>query len=228
MIMGRYSIKASEYSSHSTILKLLGDGHGQSLLDVGAADGSMGLSFRNLGWDVTGIEPDYAEYRRASELGLKIHHMTLDSAIVELTERYDAIVLGDVLEHVNDPWSQLSDLASLLCHADTKVIISIPNIAHIVPRLKLLFGRFEYEDRGILDRTHLRFFTRQTALDLFRGSGLICTQLHATPTPLELVYPPLLDSKIGRHILTVNARASKAFPRLIGYQFIAVCQPALA
>lgn len=108
------------------------------------------------------------------------------------------------------------------------VIISIPNIAHLVPRLNLLLGKFDYADRGIMDRTHLRFFTRKTMLELIRGSGLICAQLHATPTPLEIVYPALLDSRIGRNILTANAKASKAFPRMIGYQFIAVCQLALA
>ena len=77
-----------------------------------------------------------------------------------------------------------------------------------------------------LGSPHFRIYTRKTLLELLTDSGLVYTQLHVTPTPFELVFPQLINSKVGNRFLTLNAGALKIFPRLIGYQFIAVCKPA--
>ena len=75
------------------------------------------------------------------------------------------MVFGDVLEHLRDPLAVLMEFTESL-KDDGVVIISLPNIANIYVRLNLLIGRFDYQDRGILDRTHIRFFTRE-AFDNF-------------------------------------------------------------
>lgn len=205
------------------ILGAVGEGHGRALLDVGCADGQVAALFAEAGWSVTGIEPDPQDAARARERGLTVLQMSLEESIDSLEGRFDMIVLADVLEHCADPWSQLSRLITV-CTPDARLVISLPNIAHAVPRSKLLLGRFDYEDRGIMDRTHLRFFTRRTALEMVTGAGLVCESLQVTPTPLELVIPRLSTSGWGQRLLAVNAGLAKSAPRLLGYQFVMVCR----
>jgi len=221
--VSRYPIKSSEFSSHSMILDLLGEGHSRTLLDVGSADGQMAISFVNRGWDVTGIEPVLEDAILTTERGVSVLNMGFEEAVIHLDEKFDAIVLADVLEHFSDPWRQLSSVAKL-CHPESRVIISIPNVAHLVPRVKLVFGKFDYEDRGIMDRTHLRFFTRKTVLELISQSGLECESFQFTSTPIELVFPKITSSTWGQALLAANSKLSKVFPTLLGYQFLAVCR----
>lgn len=85
---------------------------------------------------------------------------------------YDALVFGDVLEHLEDPWEVLSFLVKNTLIGGGKVFACIPNIQHWTVMLGLLQGRFDYQDEGILDRTHLRFFTLSSIKDLMVKSGL--------------------------------------------------------
>ena len=80
--------------------------------------------------------------------------------------------MGDVLEHLKDPWAILGNIKENL-KPDGYVVASIPNIAHGAIRLALLEGRFDYTSLGILDDTHLRFFTRESIFELFRKSWLL-------------------------------------------------------
>jgi 2-polyprenyl-3-methyl-5-hydroxy-6-metoxy-1,4-benzoquinol methylase len=221
--VNRYEIKPSEFSSHSTILRSVGQSQGGQLLDVGCADGQMSARFTQLGWQVTGIEPHPVDARKARELGIRVLELTLEEAVGEVQDRFEIVVLADVLEHCADPWQQLAQIASL-CEPRARIVISVPNIAHVLPRMQLLMGRFDYEDRGIMDRTHLRFFTRRTALEMVSRAGLYCETLHVTPTPIELVLPQLSSRFGGASLLAINARASKLVPRLLGYQFVMVCR----
>jgi SAM-dependent methyltransferase len=87
-------------------------------------------------------------------------------------ESLDLVLCLDVLEHLVDPWAMLRRLVALL-RPGGAVVASIPNVRHMHVVLPLLFrGRFEYADEGLLDRTHLRFFTRRSAVDLLEGAGL--------------------------------------------------------
>src|SRR5206468_5252051 len=108
---------------------------------------------------------------------------TLDREIPRLEAPFDAIVYADVLEHLTDPLRVISDLDRHLA-PDGFVIVSVPNIAHLYIRLLLLFGRFDYIDRGILDRTHLRFFTARSLRDFIADAGLVVERFTATPAPL--------------------------------------------
>ncbi len=221
--MVRYEVKGHKFSSHSVVLQEVGEGGGRKLLDVGCADGQMSERFADQGWNVFGIEPHSTDAVRARERGIAVMQLSLEEALDELGGKFSAIILADVLEHFSDPWTQLERLTQLL-EPDGLVIISIPNIAHLVPRARLLAGKFEYEERGIMDRTHLRFFTRGSALTMVTESGLDCVKLIVTPTPLELVFPKILNSPLGRRTLSINARLSRAAPKLFGYQFVMVCR----
>jgi 2-polyprenyl-3-methyl-5-hydroxy-6-metoxy-1,4-benzoquinol methylase len=90
-------------------------------------------------------------------------------------QNYDLILLLDVLEHLPNPSATLKTLSKSLT-AGGQVIVSVPNVAHLSVSLPLLFQRrFQYQDAGILDRTHLRFFVEDTAVKLLNGANLIVT-----------------------------------------------------
>ena len=85
-------------------------------------------------------------------------------------ERFDVVMFGDVLEHLLDPEAVLVKVVSLL-NPDGYVVASIPNVAHASIVLNLMAGEFKYTDLGLLDKTHLRFFTRSSIETMFRESG---------------------------------------------------------
>jgi len=149
------------------------------ILDVGCAEGVLGESLKQQGLasEVVGIElfPEAArvaenkvdrvicgdlEVMSRDELGLK-------------PQSFDYIICGDVLEHLRDPWETLSWLATLL-NDDGQLIASVPNVRHWSVLFPLLFrGVWKYQPHGILDRTHLRFFTRKSAIQMFKESSLL-------------------------------------------------------
>jgi len=95
-----------------------------------------------------------------------IESMPLDS----WNAQFDTLIVADVLEHLRDPWAAMFRLRGCLKDGGT-VVASIPNIAHYKIIKKLLFTEWRYEPGGILDHTHLRFFTRASIEDLFRNAG---------------------------------------------------------
>jgi hypothetical protein len=86
-------------------------------------------------------------------------------------------------------------------------------------RLNLLLGRFDYADRGILDRTHLRFFTRKTLVAMLENAGLEILSIRSTPIPLELV-SDFFVTPPGRLIHALLAKCTSLLPSLLGYQFV--------
>jgi len=148
------------------------------ILDVGCAEGFLGQNLRQLGLasEVVGIE--YVS-DAAKSAGSKLDRvicgdielMNRDEMGLE-AESFDYIICGDVLEHLRDPWSVLSWLVTRL-KPGGGVIASLPNVRHWSVLLPLLLkGEWEYQSRGIMDRTHLRFFTRKSSVDLIKQSGL--------------------------------------------------------
>jgi SAM-dependent methyltransferase len=148
------------------------------VLEFGCATGYMSevLSGR-LGCSVTGIEfcPEAAEVARqpcARVIVGDAEHLDLAQALGET--RFDAILFADVLEHLREPGLLLRRVRPFL-GVGGAVIASIPNIAHGSVRLALLNGEFRYRDTGLLDGTHLRFFTRETIEELFEEAGYAVT-----------------------------------------------------
>jgi hypothetical protein len=101
-------------------------------------------------------------------------------------------------------------------------IVTVPNVAHLWVRLQLLLGRFDYAERGILDRTHLRFYTRRTFQALLTAAGLRVVGLEAPPPPLGLVHPFFERMAPGRAVQRAAAWGARAWPTVLGYQFLAV------
>jgi len=127
------------------------------------------------------------------------------------------------LEHLKNPLEVLRQLTASL-KQDGAVIVSLPNVANLYIRLSLLLGRFDYQDRGILDRTHLHFFTRKSFLQFLQCAGLEPEELTATPIPLPLVVPKHYQGRLFAAVHAVNARLARRWPTLFGYQFVAVAR----
>ena len=130
----------------------------------------------------------------------------------------------DVLEHMKCPERLLQATKGVL-EEDGQVIVSLPNIANITVRLMLLFGRFSYTERGILDRTHLRFFTRKSAREMLRSNGFEILDEKVTNMPLELLLPLTPHHPIMRAINEILMVLTRAFRGLLGYQFVFVIAP---
>src|SRR5438105_1902542 len=152
-----YQLKTDPYSSHSVILKYLPEGRGRNLLDVGAAQGYLARILAERGFKVTCLEADPAMAAAALRHCSKVLIADLDKDLPNLDGPFDVIVYGDVLEHLKDPAGLLGKMNGQL-KPNGMVIVSVPNVAHLWVRWQLLRGKFEYADRGILDRTHLRFY----------------------------------------------------------------------
>jgi len=139
-------------------------------------------------------------------------------------ESFDLVVLADVLEHLPDPLRVLRSVHSLL-NPGARIVISVPNVAHVSVRAQLFFGRFHYSTRGILDSTHLRFFTRRTVTDLLTDADFSTHQTIASAAPLELVWPALARSRFGRVLLALNNRLPALWSGGFAYQYVMVASP---
>ncbi len=214
-----YHDKPSAWSSHSLIASYLSALPAQSkVLDIGAASGTLARMCQNKTLRLFGIEPNPDWAKIASPLYEKMWIGSISEMDQELLQGFDVIILGDILEHLPDPEVVLRKLVQ--CQpANSLFIISIPNVANLWVRLNLLLGRFDYADRGILDRTHLHFFTRKTLVAMVKNTGLEIISIQATPIPLELV-SKFFETFPGRGLHAALAQLTSWLPTLLGYQFV--------
>lgn len=151
----------------------LGEGHGR-ILEVGCNTGYFGEALIKAGHHVTGVElspsAGLEAYNRLSAVFIGSVEDFLSSEEFK-DERYDCITFGDVLEHIYDPVAVLAAAGTRL-RDEGIVVISVPNITHIAIRTMVLGGRWVYSDRGIMDRTHVRFFDKQGTIGLLEDAGL--------------------------------------------------------
>lgn len=192
---------------------------GATVLDLGAATGVLGRHLAERGCEVDGVEmdPEAARvarfaYRSLAEADLE----TADLRALFADRRYDAVVCADILEHLRDP-GRILDQARDLLKPDGAVLISIPNVGYAGVLLELFSGEFTYRPLGILDATHLRFYTRQSLLRLLAEHGF-------HPDRIEAVTLSLNDTEFGSLMVErTPARVLKAIteqPDALVYQFI--------
>jgi 2-polyprenyl-3-methyl-5-hydroxy-6-metoxy-1,4-benzoquinol methylase len=151
------------------LLRLWGNRTGKDVLDVGCGFATTSQHIQKLGNRVTGVESSAEACRVARERIGEVIEADLQDFTT--ARRFDAILFADVLEHLAWPIGVLRRYTSMLKDGGS-VIVSLPNVGLWSVRLGLLFGRFHYDDTGVLDRTHLRFFTRANALEMLRTADL--------------------------------------------------------
>lgn len=220
-----YTYKRTDpYSSHSRIIEWIDQERPQNVLEVGTATGYLSSEMAKRGCNVTGIEQDPEMASIAAKYCSKMIVGDVESMDLSQLGKYDAIILGDVVEHLRNPREFLEKTGKLL-NKGGKILMSLPNVANIWVRLNLLFGRFNYSRVGILDESHLRFFTLETSKKIARDSGLDVISTSVTPIPLPLILPSTSKGRALSFLHALNWGITRLRKTLFGYQFILVCQP---
>ncbi|WP_291810517.1 class I SAM-dependent methyltransferase [Cellulomonas sp.] len=167
-------------SSHTLIVEMVGEG--RIVLDVGCASGYLGAALQERGCEVSGVEIDQQDASEARKVLGRVEVVDLETTpLDEVFEpgSFDDVIFGDVLEHLRDPAAALRSAERLL-RPGGSVVVSVPNVAHGSVRLALLEGRWEYLDTGLLDRTHVTFFTYDSLMRTLHDAGLRVRELRAT------------------------------------------------
>lgn len=174
----RYDSRSADPHESSGLLMAMIP-QGARVLDIGCGTGSISGMIRGLRRaDVLGIEPHPERAKKAEEEGIKVVNGVYSDEIPKNHGTFDVVLFADVLEHLADPIHVLEQVKSALAPGG-RVLASIPNVAHWSVRLRLLAGTFDYQPTGIMDATHLRWFTREGARRLFHGAGYEIERFHA-------------------------------------------------
>jgi 2-polyprenyl-3-methyl-5-hydroxy-6-metoxy-1,4-benzoquinol methylase len=164
--------------THARVIRLIGGG--RRVLELGPSSGHMSRVLRDRGCKIVGIERDPEAAAAAARHCERMIVGDLDTLDIEAelgSDRFDVVVAADVLEHLRDPVTALRRLRGFLA-PDGCFVMSLPNAAHADVRLALLQGHFRYQDLGLLDRTHLRFFTRESIGQLLDDAELCITEIY--------------------------------------------------
>ena len=143
-------------------------------LEVGCGKGGFGRTLRAAAPEarLVGIEavPEQADYTRRAAVFDEVLEGYFPDVLSDRSERFDLVVYNDVLEHIVDPWEVLRRTHDFLAPGG-HVLASIPNVQFLPVVLDLLRARWDYVESGVMDRTHVRFFTRGSMLDMFEQAG---------------------------------------------------------
>ena len=139
-------------------------------------------------------------------------------SLPRLPRGYNAVLAGDTLEHLNEPESMLRMIRDALPPGG-RLLLSVPNVANLYVRLSLLCGRFDYAERGILDRTHRFFFTAKSLRKMVRDAGFTVERNAVSTIPLRLAWPRMPAPLLAALSFALEI-ATRAFPSLLGYQIL--------
>lgn len=221
----RYQFKPFVGSNHWWALRQLANLPASTrVLDVGSGSGAIGRALKMQGvTNLCAVEVDAEAREHAKDI-----YTEVASDISEFSGRtFDLIILLDVLEHVTDPQGLYGDAMKLLAPGG-KVLISLPNVAHWSVRIPLLFGNFDYYNRGIMDRTHFQFFTRKRVRELLRNGPLLKWRtFSSTIEPVELLLPRVLwDNPVFEAISKIRLAVAWALPGFFAYQHLVLAEKA--
>ena len=188
-------------------------------LDVGCARGLTALALRKAGVArVVGIEPDAEDAGEAARFCDRVLDVPLEEVREDFPGQFDAILFGDVLEHLVDPSAALARVLPWLSTRGV-LVASVPNLGHWSVVSDLLEGRFDYVPYSILSGTHLRFFTRRTVCDLFEACGYRVQSVETVTFPM---------SPEGARKLALLSSLTQASPDLSAVEFLIVARPSLS
>ena len=202
------------------------------LLDVGCGAGAnaRALRERHPSLHIQGVEPNARAAELAGEAGINVFHgYSSDFIATSPKESFDALMLSDVLEHIPDPVKFLRELLAFEGTRDATFLISVPNYAVWYNRVSTLFGRFEYAWSGLYDRTHLRFFTKNSLEKLLGYLGLRAVEVRCTPSLVQSAAPILrrfFDHEVaaGEHLALTESTAFKVYRTVVEPVETAVCR----
>ncbi len=207
-----HTMKRSALSSHSQLLDMVGPPP-RRILDVGCGQGELGHVLKQRGHYVIGV--DWSPPRFA--LDAFVQADVAQGLPSSIEGKFDTVLLADVLEHMSEPLQLLQDVKERL-EPNGSLLVSLPNVVHWSMRAQLAVGRFDYTNKGLLDRGHLRFFTHASALRLFAEAGLEVVSRRTTPVPWENVLPRALGSSIRDKAERADYFLTRVRPNLFAYQ----------
>lgn len=143
------------------------------ILEVGCGEGVFGAQLaERQGAEVWGIEPNRAAAEIAASRLFRSENGLFGADVSAPRNHFDCVIFNDVLEHMPDPWEALELAKEFLRDEKSVVVASVPNFRYWHNMIEIVFrGEFNYSDAGILDKTHLRFFTKKTIVDFFTKAG---------------------------------------------------------
>src|SRR3990170_2747883 len=216
---------SAKNTSHAQLVMLTG--RNKRVLEVGPATGYVTEVLRRRGCQVTAVENDPAAAEVAEKFCERIIAGDIEKIDFPQTfgeEQFDVVMLGDVLEHLVDPKGALERVRPLL-RAGGCVVASIPNVAHASVRVMLLDGKFVYTEKGLLDHTHLRFFTKSGIETLFEEAGYHIRVWQRTSTD-TLQDPFAEELSLGESQLPPHlVEALRQDPEALTYQFVVRAYP---
>ena len=231
--MGKYNFDIDISNDNTTYTKLIRlTGKNKKVLEIGCHSGTLSKYLGNNGCSVTGVE---IESNAANEAKMNCNtliegNIESDAIFNQIKGSYEVILFADVLEHLIDPKRVLEKCRNLLI-ADGFILVSIPNIAHWSIRRNLLLGKFQYQEFGLLDKTHLHFYTLDTFRQFIEQIGYKIDHWESVPNYNWFDYTFLWAKPFYKHKNTwrffnyIEAGLSKAFPKLFGYQFVIKLSP---
>jgi 2-polyprenyl-3-methyl-5-hydroxy-6-metoxy-1,4-benzoquinol methylase len=213
----RYDVEIDtqdENSVYAMQLRMIGSN--KRVIEFGCSSGHMTEALAERGCRVVGVDMD-ADATAANRAAERVIVADLDSRdfLADLHSlHFDAALFGDVLEHLRDPLGTLRAVRELLVPGGF-IVICVPNIAHVDVKLTLLDGRFPYSDRGLLDRTHIRFFTRDLLEQMLADAGFF-------PVEMSRAIVPAFGSELApeRDVPGEVLDAALCDPEALTYQFV--------
>lgn len=199
---------------------------GGRVLDVGCASGDLLARIGSRAGYRAGVELSPAAAVEASKVADDVANVAVTAELPFPRESFDVIVCADILEHLADPYGALRWVVQW-CRPGGAVLISMPNVAHWHARLRLLRGVWRYGPSGLFDRGHLRFFTRDTLMELVTGAGLVvesCTPAQPPALALQLPAVSRLPTPV-RQVLDYGSRVAgyplaRGWPTMFAYQLV--------
>lgn len=215
---GDYAFKEQDGSSHSLIVEMMSTLPRSRVLDLGCSGGLLARELRARGHIVTGVDRSESDGVRDNVDAFFAADLN-DGIPTEVGGNYDVVVAGDVIEHLARPLDALREIRRVL-RPRGQLLLSVPNFGHWYPRLRVATGLFGYDRRGILDDSHLRFYTRSTLRRLVRRAGFDIVDETATGLPLGAV----TNGGAGL-VRRIDSTLVSLRPTLFGYQFVMRLRP---
>jgi SAM-dependent methyltransferase len=211
-----YGLKSSADSSHGRLLARLASRPPGRILDLGCSGGALAQRLTEAGHEVTGV--DVVEVPGVRDRMARFFRADLDEGIPpEAGDGYDTVLAADVLEHVRDPRRLIRETQRVL-RTDGSLIACVPNIGHWYPRIRIALGLFGYDQRGPLDRGHLRFFTRRSITGLVEREGFAIRHMEPVGAAFEVL--GIGGAGLAGAVRLLDRSGLAVWPTLFGYQFI--------
>jgi len=217
---GDCSERIYQNTGNQELLKLVSRLPPGRALDCGCGAGDNARALSSRGWDVVGITISSREQAEASRYCSHVHIYNLESGLSpDVTGEFELVVFSHVLEHVRNPDRILQDVRKVLVKGG-RIVVALPNILYWKCRLQFVAGRFEYEESGLMDNTHVHFYTFESGKRLLESNGFQLIESTVEGSfplrPLRRIMPAAAQS--------IDRVACRLWPGCFGYQLLYVAE----